>query len=353
MRYRNAENSITREELYKLVWSKPIMELSEEFGLSDRGLGKVCERHDIPKPPRGYWRKIETGQEIKIPKLPATKDRWKETISINRNIDSPLSESLVSQIKEHMPEKIIIPKETRKSHPLIKYTEKAVRKDLRQRRNLFLQALFLELEKHGYGIEMQEGFFKISFEKECVYLNISEHLKRNKRQLTEKEAKKKIYSVQKWHYEYEETGKLKISLHRYTPGSYSSWLIKSFLDSKNELVEAKINDVYKCIIEYLFKEREERIRKEEEERIRREKEKQARIKKKKTEILLEETKSFMLATNIREYINTKETAYRAGKVDMIDFNEWKNFAINYANEIDPSLKNEVEVADDYVEYRYW
>ena len=353
MRYRNAENSITRKELYKLVWSKPIMELSKEFGLSDRGLGRVCERHDIPKPPRGYWRKIETGQEIKIPKLPATKDKWKETISITRNIGPALSESLASQIKEHMPEKIIIPTETRKFHPLIKSTEKTIRKDLRQRRNLFLQALFFELEKHGYEIEVQEGFFKIFFEKECIYLNISEHLKRHKRQLTEKETKKKLYSVQKWHYEYEETGKLKISLHRYTPGSYSNWLIKSFLDSKNEPVEAKINDIYKSIIEYLFKEREERIRKEEEELIRREKEKQVRIKKKKTEILLGETKSFMLATNIRKYIKAKEKAYNAGTIQMIDFEEWKNFAINYANEIDSSLKNEVEVFDNHKEYSWY
>ena len=56
-------NSITRKELYDLIWSKPIMEISKEFGLSDRGLGKVCERHDIPKPPRGYWQKISADEK--------------------------------------------------------------------------------------------------------------------------------------------------------------------------------------------------------------------------------------------------------------------------------------------------
>lgn len=55
--------TIERKELYDLVWSKPIMELSKEFGVSGRGLGKVCERYDIPKPPRGYWQKLEAGKE--------------------------------------------------------------------------------------------------------------------------------------------------------------------------------------------------------------------------------------------------------------------------------------------------
>lgn len=30
----------TREELYALVWSKPMIELAKDFGLSDKGLAK-------------------------------------------------------------------------------------------------------------------------------------------------------------------------------------------------------------------------------------------------------------------------------------------------------------------------
>lgn len=32
--------------------------LAIEFGISDRGLAKVCGRHRIPVPPRGYWAKV-------------------------------------------------------------------------------------------------------------------------------------------------------------------------------------------------------------------------------------------------------------------------------------------------------
>lgn len=56
---------LTREELHELVWSTPILKLSQEYGLSDRGLGKICARHLVPTPPRGYWAKLEAGQPVK------------------------------------------------------------------------------------------------------------------------------------------------------------------------------------------------------------------------------------------------------------------------------------------------
>ncbi|OGI02336.1 MAG: hypothetical protein A2Y25_10380 [Candidatus Melainabacteria bacterium GWF2_37_15] len=79
--------TITRKELYDLVWTKPIMDISKKFGISDRGLGKVCERHDIPKPSRDYWQKLSAGEKIEIPKLPKIKDKWRENIHIEGSID--------------------------------------------------------------------------------------------------------------------------------------------------------------------------------------------------------------------------------------------------------------------------
>ena len=46
----------TRQELYDLVWTKPVTKLAPEFGISDVGLGKICRRHIIPLPPRGDYR---------------------------------------------------------------------------------------------------------------------------------------------------------------------------------------------------------------------------------------------------------------------------------------------------------
>lgn len=59
------KRNFTREELYDLVWSKPISKLATEFGLSDRGLSKICERHHIPVPGRGHWARVDAGLPAK------------------------------------------------------------------------------------------------------------------------------------------------------------------------------------------------------------------------------------------------------------------------------------------------
>lgn len=66
--------SITRTQLYDRVWSVPMSQLAAEFGLSDVGLAKVCRRHDIPRPPRGYWAKKAAGQFPRVRPLPKADD---------------------------------------------------------------------------------------------------------------------------------------------------------------------------------------------------------------------------------------------------------------------------------------
>jgi hypothetical protein len=76
---------ITRDELYRLVWSKPMIRLAEEFGLSDQGLSKICARHAIPKPPRGYWAKLEAGKKAELKPLPSCPKGISPTIRVTDN----------------------------------------------------------------------------------------------------------------------------------------------------------------------------------------------------------------------------------------------------------------------------
>jgi hypothetical protein len=41
---------LKREALYKMVWSEPVSKLARVYGLSDRGLGKICKRLKFPCP---------------------------------------------------------------------------------------------------------------------------------------------------------------------------------------------------------------------------------------------------------------------------------------------------------------
>jgi len=58
--------TLTRQELYDLVWSKPMSSLAKEFGITDVGLAKRCRAVDVPIPYRGYWtRKEDTGRRAR------------------------------------------------------------------------------------------------------------------------------------------------------------------------------------------------------------------------------------------------------------------------------------------------
>jgi hypothetical protein len=69
--------AFTRKELYKQVWNTPMRRLAAEYGLSDVGLAKICKKHDIPKPTRGYWAQVKAGRKpTKIP-LPSQQSEAK------------------------------------------------------------------------------------------------------------------------------------------------------------------------------------------------------------------------------------------------------------------------------------
>lgn len=53
--------TISRKQLYDQVWHEPMCRLAQRYGISDVGLAKICWKHDIPIPARGYWAKKHAG----------------------------------------------------------------------------------------------------------------------------------------------------------------------------------------------------------------------------------------------------------------------------------------------------
>ncbi|NTZ90489.1 hypothetical protein [Agrobacterium tumefaciens] len=78
----NPKRSMSREELYELVWSTPMQKLAETYGLSDRGLAKTCQRYLVPVPSRGHWAKIDAGQPVKRTPLRAVENTALHTVHI-------------------------------------------------------------------------------------------------------------------------------------------------------------------------------------------------------------------------------------------------------------------------------
>ena len=62
--------TLTRQEMYDLVWSKPMTQLAAEFELSDVGLRKICKAAKVPTPGLGYWAKLANGKKVIKTELP-------------------------------------------------------------------------------------------------------------------------------------------------------------------------------------------------------------------------------------------------------------------------------------------
>lgn len=55
---------LSRRELYDLVWDRPLTKIAVDLGISDVALHKICVRHRIPLPGRGYWAKLTAGKRV-------------------------------------------------------------------------------------------------------------------------------------------------------------------------------------------------------------------------------------------------------------------------------------------------
>jgi len=53
---------MTREELYELVWTKPMTEVAKSFDVSGSYMARVCTVLNVPRPERGYWAKLAVGK---------------------------------------------------------------------------------------------------------------------------------------------------------------------------------------------------------------------------------------------------------------------------------------------------
>ena len=112
--------TISRKELYEQVWSEPVMQLAKRYGFSDVWLAKICRRHDIPRPPRGYWARKQSGQKVPRTPLPKRKDG---PIKIYvRPFDSREQDTADNK---DIPERraipnIVVPEVLKDPHPLIK-----------------------------------------------------------------------------------------------------------------------------------------------------------------------------------------------------------------------------------------
>jgi hypothetical protein len=78
------KTTLTRQELYDLVWTDAMRTVAAAYGVSDVWLKKVCAKGNIPTPDRGYWAKLAAGKSVIRAKLPARGPGMPDVVSVTK-----------------------------------------------------------------------------------------------------------------------------------------------------------------------------------------------------------------------------------------------------------------------------
>ena len=380
-------NTYDRETLYKEIWSEPIIKVAQRYGVSDVAIHKICKAMDIPKPPAGYWRQLETGKQVdRIPLPPTTKPTQKTGFRTHGCVYEEITEKPILDFLPVEEQNRII--ETaqnmlreysgKKLHPVLKQNKisiahwaathprniSASRKRDRYysppedepplyydisneslpRVHSFLSVLFYAVEYLGGSVNMDltlqirgetVSYFVYESETQVAHVYTKEEL----RQLEKYEKEKShswAYKPRIRKYDYVFNGKLRFSVFK----------DNCYNDSGNVLIENQLGniliDLYeKSEVVRIDREAKEAARRKAEEE-KRKREELARRKNKeigKTLALCNEAEDFIIACNIRAYANAM-----ASKPNLTnDEQEWIEWALKKADWFDPIIAREDEL----------
>jgi len=304
---------MTRQELYELVWSKPMTHIAKDYRMSDVAIRKHCVKHGVPTPPVGYWTKVAHGKPVRKTALRLKKRAGDERVYLTvRNIEPRSAESgLAAQEAESKREQLEAALEVPDALPAKPQTViRSIRTALRRtkaddsgfllleeaglpeicvarasvdRALRILQVLFMVAEQEGHEIRRDEhGFYWVP-QGERFLLRVYEIQDRKPHEPTAKELKeqaredewrarylnsysssRKVYRT--WdHYP---SGRLTIALR--DTNSYG-WrehaLSKRWRDRKSNALEGRLADIFTWLEPAAVMAREKRLEIEERQRL--------------------------------------------------------------------------------------
>ena len=120
--------TLTREELYALVWKKPMTTLGKEFGVSGHTITKACKKLNVPVPARGHWPKVAHGKRVRRERLPPPTPSTPKNVAIDPRNSTwfPKTSLGTSADSAVVVDAIAIPEDLRGCQPFISATRKAL-----------------------------------------------------------------------------------------------------------------------------------------------------------------------------------------------------------------------------------
>lgn len=301
-------SQLRRQSLYELVWSQPMTRVAAGLGISDVALKKICIKHDVPVPGRGYWAKVAAGKLVKQPQLSPTTDPAFEEIRI---FGAPELQPDVREAKrdaiarEKVPErKIAVNPAPATLHPVAALTLKALRKGRPDDHGLvntwgansfsisvapanveravnILDALARAVEERGYTIEPTEKQVGLRIDGELLGFELREKIDRRPHTRTPQEIaraeREKLrrgateFQFRSWEpqWDYVPSSRLELQLEE----EYHTGLRRTWADGRRQRVEELLNDFLAGAVAYAAA---EKARREEQERWQREREEEQR-----------------------------------------------------------------------------
>lgn len=369
-------HTFTREELYELVWSEPVVKLAARYSLSDVGFAKACKKGNIPRPPRGYWNKLVAGKKVTRMKLPSRGIGMSDEITIGARrfyypqiddealLNNELSQSPeflqslsdVHEVVDKLVSGIIFPKSLKRPHRLLQklLEEDECRKQycegenwvfewerprfdgrFEQRRLRIINALFTGASLLGFNPDIRAktaGALLIKVNDTRVSFSIDPPNKENwkdydRTPITQDNPKMRLEITscnlsEEYQGTWDDTDKTK--LENMLPAIFQQIIFSAEIQYRQDLVER-----YERLKEY-------KVYLEEKEHQRIEAEKRAKIERQKAlervriDKLLADAENFRKARDIRQYVSEVLKEVKSNEVD-----DWAKWAEEQANSIDP------------------
>lgn len=347
--------TLTRKELYDLVWSETMVSLSKKYKISDVGLRKICIRMKIPIPNRGYWAKIQAGLHVNKAKPLSSNFSGSPEVTLilrdgseNVQPETTLPQSLKKQIEAELNLPESFPTELVNPDQLIVSARRGLKnKDLRgsryknivscplgglsisvsipniERALLFMDTLIKLLRKRGHDVKVRErDTYAILYEEE-IKIAFWERL-------TKIKVNERFSSI-----EYQASGVLSFRMGE-------SYRLTEWKDGKQRLEEQLAKILAKLEMEGTrLKERTERWKKEETERKEKERIRQELEKRREKELLdfknlLSQAKRWHETKILRDYLNAIEL--KAPINPLLDgLKSWLDWARKKADWYDPMI----------------
>jgi len=381
--------TINRKELYQKIWKTPITRLSKEYGLSDVGFAKICKKHNIPRPPRGYWARKAAGYRVKQLPLPPGEN---VTIEINPNPYSQnanKNKELVARMtssKQSDEEPIVVPDRLSSPHPLTKQSSEilygrqsddeglvhppkkgcldiSVSKASLRRSLRIMDTIIKTLEKQNYEVFLSKGNTKTKILEVSISFKIYEKVAIKKRRPGKHNLDGRYqFGHSSFTEERVPSGNLCLTIHEaedfYIYGCQQNWN-----DGKKSKLENRINSFIDGLVTVAIAKLERDKEREEEERRRIERQKQLEEERlKRAELrrryleeeakiteLVSEAENWKRSQILREYIAEVEKHKINGELPInLDKSlaEWLQWAYDQANRLDPLSPNPPSILDE-------